>query len=81
MQPIMSLRAPYESLNFEILLRMREKNNTITSAGKSSPRGEQRTQRGDRPMGHVNTLEWLDQHYDNLDRTRFAHEPERGVVE
>ena len=34
MQPVMSLREPYESLNFEILLRMREKDNTITSAGR-----------------------------------------------
>src|SRR5450759_935422 len=34
MQPIMYLRATYDSLDFEILLRMREADNTITSAGK-----------------------------------------------
>ena len=73
MQPIMSLRAPYESLNFEILLRMREQDNTITSAGKIISAGENN--------GHSavidrwvmsNTLEWLDEHFDDLDRTRFA---------
>ncbi len=73
MQPIMSLRAPYDSLNFEILLRMREQDNSITSAGKIISAGENN--------GHSavidrwvmsNTLEWLDEHFDDLDRTRFA---------
>ena len=73
MQPIMSLRAPYESLNFEILLRMREKDNTITSAGKIISAGENNGRSAviDRWV-MSNTLEWLDQHYDSLDRTRFA---------
>lgn len=73
MQPIMSLRAPYESLNFEILLRMREKDNTITSAGKIISAGENNGRSAviDRWV-MSNTLEWLDEHYDNLDRTRFA---------
>ena len=73
MQPIMSLRAPYESLNFEILLRMREKDNTITSAGKIISAGENNGRSAviDRWV-MSNTLEWLDEHYDHLDRTRFA---------
>ncbi len=73
MQPIMSLSAPYESLNFEILLRMREKDNTITSAGKIISAGENNGRSAviDRWV-MSNTLEWLDEHYDNLDRTRFA---------
>src|ERR1035437_1683315 len=73
MQPIMSLRAPYDSLDFEILLRMREADNTITSAGKIISAGENNGRSAviDRWV-MSNTLEWLDQHYDSLDRTRFA---------
>ena len=73
MQPIMSLRAPYDSLNFEILLRMREADGTITSAGKIISAGENNGRSAviDRWV-MSNTLEWLDQHYDHLDRTRFA---------
>ena len=73
MQPIMSLSAPYESLNFEILLRMREADGTITSAGKIISAGENNGRSAviDRWV-MSNTLEWLDQHYDHLDRTRFA---------
>jgi len=73
MQPIMSLRAPYDSLDFEILLRMREADNTITSAGKIISAGENNGRSAviDRWV-MSNTLEWLDEHYDNLDRTRFA---------
>jgi diguanylate cyclase (GGDEF)-like protein len=73
MQPIMSLRAPYESLNFEILLRMREKDNTITSAGKIISAGENNGRSAviDRWV-MSNALAWLDEHYDELDRTRFA---------
>jgi diguanylate cyclase (GGDEF)-like protein len=73
MQPIMSLRTPYDSLNFEILLRMREADNTITSAGKIISAGENNGRSAviDRWV-MSNTLEWLDEHFDNLDRTRFA---------
>ncbi len=73
MQPIMSLRAPYESLNFEILLRMRQPDNSITSAGKIISAGENNGRSAviDRWV-MSNTLAWLDEHYDSLDRTRFA---------
>ena len=73
MQPIMSLRAPYDSLNFEILLRMRERDNSITTAGKIISAGENNGRSAviDRWV-MSNTLEWLDEHYDALDRTRFA---------
>ncbi|TAK66624.1 MAG: EAL domain-containing protein [Betaproteobacteria bacterium] len=73
MQPIMSLRAPYDSLNFEILLRMRDVDGTVTSAGKIISAGENNGRSAviDRWV-MSNTLEWLDQHYDDLDRTRFA---------
>ena len=73
MQPIMSLRAPYESLNFEILLRMREADGTVTSAGKIISAGENNGRSAviDRWV-MSNSLAWLDEHYDELDRTRFA---------
>ena len=73
MQPIMSLRAPYDSLNFEILLRLRERDNTITSAGKIISAGENNGRSAviDRWV-MSNTLEWLHEHYDHLDRARFA---------
>jgi len=73
MQPIMSLGAPYESLNFEILLRMRQKDNTVTSAGKVISAGENNGRSAviDRWV-MSNALEWLDRNYDELDRTRFA---------
>ena len=73
MQPIMSLRAPYESLNFEVLLRMREPDGTITSAGEIISAAENN--------GGVavidrwvlgNTLAWLEKHHERLDKTRFV---------
>ncbi|MHB8666356.1 MAG: EAL domain-containing protein [Burkholderiales bacterium] len=73
MQPIMSLREPYASLNFEILLRMRDKDNRIASAGQIISAGENNGRSAviDRWV-MSNTLEWLDEHYDSLDRTRFT---------
>ena len=73
MQPIMSVRAPYASLDFEILLRMREADNTITSAGRIVSAGENNGRSAviDRWV-MSNALDWLDAHYDELGRTRFA---------
>jgi diguanylate cyclase (GGDEF)-like protein len=73
MQPIMSLRTPYDSLNFETLLRMRLADGTVTSAGKIIAAGENNGRSAviDRWV-MLNTLEWLDEHYDQLDRTRFS---------
>ena len=73
MQPVMSLSAPYDSLNFEILLRMREADGSVTSAGPIMSAAETNGHSAiiDRwVMSH--TLEWLDTHYERLDRTRFA---------
>ncbi len=73
MQPIMSLREPHESLNFEVLLRMREKDGTIITAGKIIAAAESN--------GGVavidrwvlsKVLAWLDSNYERLDRTRFV---------
>ena len=72
MQPIMSLSAPHESLNFEVLLRMRDLDgkliptDRLISAGESSGR-----------MGMIDrwvlstTLDWLNSNYDKLAHTKF----------
>jgi diguanylate cyclase (GGDEF)-like protein len=73
MQPIMSVTAPYDSLNFEILLRMREANDTISPAWKIISAAENNGRSGviDRWVMST-TLEWLDAHIDQLENTRFA---------
>ncbi len=73
MQPIMSLRTPYESLNFEVLLRMREADNSVTQAGKIILTAENNGRIAviDRWV-LSNTLEWLDAHGRDLKKTRFV---------
>lgn len=73
MQPIMSLRAPYESLNFEVLLRMYRPDNSIESAWRIINTAEKngRIALIDRWVLRQ-VLEWLDTHFDTLDRTRFV---------
>ena len=73
MQPIMSLSAPQESLNFEVLLRMRDANgerippDRLISAGENSGR-----------MGVIdrwvlnNTVQWLATHKNQLKNTQFV---------
>lgn len=73
MQPIMSLTAPYESLNFEVLLRMRDpdgravRTDHLIAAGEASGR-----------MGVIdrwvlaNTLEWLDKNQLRMQHTKFV---------
>jgi EAL domain-containing protein (putative c-di-GMP-specific phosphodiesterase class I) len=69
----MSVTAPYESLNFEILLRMREADDSISPAWKIISAAENNGRSGviDRWV-MSNTLEWLDTHHDKLENTRFA---------
>ncbi|MEJ0045359.1 MAG: EAL domain-containing protein [Rhodospirillales bacterium] len=73
MQPIMSMSAPYASLNFEILLRLREPDGRISPAGKVIAAAENNGRSGviDRWV-MSNTLEWLDGNYDALEHTKFA---------
>jgi diguanylate cyclase (GGDEF)-like protein len=73
MQPMMSLAAPYDSLNFEILLRLREPDGTISPAWKIISAAERngRSAVVDRWV-MSNALEWLDTHHDRLGKTRFA---------
>ena len=73
MQPILSLSAPYDSLNFEVLLRMLDPQGNpvptaqVISAGEASGR-----------MSVIDrwvvssTLAWLEEHQDKLQNTRFV---------
>jgi diguanylate cyclase (GGDEF)-like protein len=72
MQPIMSLKCPHETLNFEVLLRMRNQDGSTLSAGQFIPAAES--------SGHVgvidrwvlsNTLDWIKKHHSKLARTQF----------
>lgn len=73
MQPIMSLTAPFDSLNFEVLLRLREPDNSITPAGKviSAAENNGRISLIDRWV-LSNTLAWLAENRDRLQKTRFV---------
>ncbi|QAU33218.1 EAL domain-containing protein [Janthinobacterium sp. 17J80-10] len=73
MQPIMSLKTPHESLNFEVLLRMRNADGSIIPAGRIIGAAENSGRTGvvDRWVMST-TLDWIDRHYDRLSRTRFV---------
>lgn len=73
MQPIMSLHAPYDSLNFEVLLRMREADGSITPAHKIITAAESNGRIAviDKWV-LINTLEWVNTHYEHLNNTRFV---------
>jgi diguanylate cyclase (GGDEF)-like protein len=73
MQPIMSLSAPYQSHNFEVLLRMREADGSITPAGKIIEAAENNGRAAviDRWV-LLQTLEWLELHHARLPNTRFV---------
>ena len=73
MQPIMSLRAPFDSLNFEVLLRMREPDGSITSGGVIVAAAENNGRAAviDRWV-LSNTLAWLERYHAGLQTTRFV---------
>lgn len=73
MQPIMSLRAPFDSLDFEVLVRMREADGSVTPAGAIIAAAENNGRAAviDRWV-LSSTLAWLERHRDALGRTRFA---------
>lgn len=73
MQPIMSLRAPFDSLNFEVLVRMRETDNSVVPAGAiiSAAENNGRAAVIDRWV-LLNTLAWLERHHARLRATRFV---------
>jgi len=72
MQPIMSMHEPFESLNFEVLLRLRAPNGSITPAGQLIAAAED--------SGNIATidrwvltsvLEWISANRAGLGHTRF----------
>ncbi len=73
MQPIMSLSAPHESLNFEVLLRMRDLDGSVIPAGRIIGAAENSGLIGmiDRWVLST-TLNWLDANFDELPNTRFV---------
>ncbi len=73
MQPIMSLKAPYESLNFEVLLRMRERDGRVLPAGPLIAAAEKSGQAGviDRWV-LATTLAWIEENGASLPNTRFV---------
>lgn len=72
MQPIMSLRSPFGSLNFEVLVRMREADGRVlpASAIMSAAENNGRAAVIDRWVLE-NALAWLDRHRERLKATRF----------
>lgn len=73
MQPIMSLSSPHGSLNFEVLLRMRERDGNVITAGRIIPAAESCGRIGmiDRWVLKT-TLDWLSASKELLSRTQFV---------
>jgi diguanylate cyclase (GGDEF)-like protein len=73
MQPIMSLKMPSESLNFEVLLRMRDHDGSVIPAGRIIGAAESSGQIGviDRWV-MTTTLAWMSTHHAQLERTQFV---------
>jgi diguanylate cyclase (GGDEF)-like protein len=73
MQPIMSLSAPMESLNFEVLLRMRERDGRISPAGPLIAAAEKSGRAGVIDRWVLNTtLGWIEANVEGLKNTRFV---------
>lgn len=72
-QPIVSLRAANQSLNYEVLIRMRGDDGGVIPPGKFIGAAERNglMSQIDRWV-LLNTLEWLDQHPAHRDRLNFA---------
>jgi len=73
MQPIMSLKAPQDSLNFEVLLRMREPDGRVTAAGPIIAAAEKSGRAGviDRWVLGT-TLAWIEKNTARLGNTQFV---------
>lgn len=73
MQPIMSLTAPHESLNFEVLLRMRDPDGQVVRTDHLIAAGEASGRMGviDRWV-LANTLAWLDKNQLQMKHTQFV---------
>jgi diguanylate cyclase (GGDEF)-like protein len=73
MQPIMSLTVPFESLNFEVLLRMRDADGLVVPAGPLIAAAEMSGRAGviDRWVLST-TLAWIEENLQSLSSTRFV---------
>jgi diguanylate cyclase (GGDEF)-like protein len=73
MQPIMSLKTPHESLNFEVLLRMRDQDGSVIPGGRIVTAAESSGRIGaiDRWVLST-TLAWLRANSTRLTRTQFV---------
>lgn len=72
MQPIMSLSAPTESLNFEVLLRMRAPDGTTLPAGKVIVAAEESGNIAAIDRWVMTTLlAWIEKHQESLPNTQF----------
>ncbi|MDO8262111.1 MAG: EAL domain-containing protein, partial [Gallionella sp.] len=73
MQPIMSLTKPHESLNFEVLLRMRDPDGNVVPTDRLIAAAESsgRMDMIDRWV-LTTTLAWLNTNYRNMKRTKFV---------
>jgi diguanylate cyclase (GGDEF)-like protein/PAS domain S-box-containing protein len=73
MQPIMSLKAPNESLNFEVLLRMLDADGRVSPAGPLIAAAEKSGRAGviDRWVLST-TLAWIEDNAESLKNTRFV---------
>jgi len=73
MQPIMSLRNPYESLNFEVLLRMQDANGAVIPTSRLIHAAEIAGRMGMIDRWVISkTLNWLEQHQEQLSLNRFV---------
>lgn len=73
MQPEMSLTAPFESLNFEVLLRLRKADGQVLPAGIVIEAAEAHGKTAIIDRWVVNTtIEWLETHAESLGNTRFV---------
>ncbi|HEY9281713.1 MAG TPA: EAL domain-containing protein [Eoetvoesiella sp.] len=73
MQPIMSLRRPFDTLNFEVLLRMHDSNGALVPAPKIIAAAEESGTIAVIDKWVVNTtLQWLDAHQQACANTQFV---------
>lgn len=73
MQPVMSLSAPYESLNFEVLVRQRKANGDMIPASVLIDTAEAYGKIAIIDRWVVTTvIEWIEAHIDQLPNTRFV---------
>jgi diguanylate cyclase (GGDEF)-like protein len=73
MQPIMSLKNPHDTLNFEVLLRMREADGRVMAAGPIIGAAEKSGRAGVIDRWVLGTaLQWISDNVDRLANTRFV---------